>query len=92
MTDHTLIEIHAQGLPEVAAMAADDLMNVAQIRGYVVRINEAVQGIQQGDGWFALDYGDKEKAMAEAEVNELIDGVNGGECLKIEESGQPGSN
>jgi hypothetical protein len=92
MADHTLMEIHVRGLPEIAARVADDLMNAAQIQGYVVRVNEAVQGIQNGDGWFAIDYGDKEKAPAEAEINKLISEVNGGDCLKIEESGQLDSN
>jgi hypothetical protein len=91
MADQTLIEIHVKGLPEIAALAADELMNLAQMRGYIVRVNEAVEGIQRGDGWLALDYGDKEKTSAEAEIGELIDGINGGDTLTIEESGQLGS-
>jgi hypothetical protein len=69
-------------------MAADDLMNLVRGRGYVVRASEAIEGIRRGDGWFALDYGDKERATAEAEINELIAGMNGSEYLQIEESGQ----
>jgi hypothetical protein len=92
MADHTLIEIHVKGSPEIATRAADDLMNAAQMKGYVVRVNEAVQGIQQGDGWFAIDYGDKDRVLAEADIAKLIADVNGGESLKIEESGKLGSN
>jgi hypothetical protein len=42
------------------------------MRGYIGRVNEAVEGIQRDDGWFALDSGDKEKTSAEAEIGDLI--------------------
>jgi len=92
MADQTLIEIHVKGDPEIAATAADGLMNIAQARGYVVRINEAVQGIQQGDGRFALDCGAKGRVQAETEISRLIVGINASECLKIGESGHLDSN
>jgi hypothetical protein len=82
-----LVEIHVKGLPEIAAKAASNLMGHAQARGYVVRINEADQGIQQGDGWFALDCGNKGRVQAETEISRLIEGIGASECLEIGESG-----
>jgi hypothetical protein len=92
MPDHTIIEIHVKGPPEIAAKAADKLMTLAQARGYVVRVNEAVQGIQQGDGWFALDCGAKGRVQAEGEISRLIYGINAGDCLKVGEFDQSDSN
>ena len=82
-----IIEIHVKGLPGIAVKAANNLMEHAQARGYVVRINEAAQGIQQGDGWFALDCGNKGRVQAETEISRLIEGISASECLKIGESG-----
>lgn len=92
MQEPTLIKIHVKGPPAIAAKAADDLMDRAQARGYVARVNEAVQGIQQGDGWFALDYGNKGRVQAETEIRGLIYGIHDSECLMIGESGQSDPN
>jgi hypothetical protein len=83
MAEVNLVEIHVQGLPEVAVKAADDLMNAAHANGYVVRVSESIETIKQGDGSFAIDYGDRDRALAEAEIKQWIDGINGGDALSI---------
>jgi hypothetical protein len=91
MAKPNLIEIHVQAPTEVAAVTADQLMRAAKDKGYVVRMGKTMEEIKSGDGWFAIDYGTREREQAEAEIVELISGINGGpDMLSVGSNGGRG--
>lgn len=91
MAKRNLIEIHVTALPELAAATADQLMRAAQAKGYEVRMGKDIEGIKAGDGWFAIDYGNRDRREAETEIEGLIAAINGGpDMLSIGDNGGRG--